>query len=151
APSVYFVSQDHLGDMDRYNDLLDIFDVIRLARHEAWGEPLQAGALLRRQGVGTLEDAVARLVDAPLQFDHDDATARITLGAGSTITIPREWHERLTDLTISGPNAEALMYAHVSMAALSRRPPDVSKEDATCAIVGEVKINNVFYRTEPQA
>src|SRR5439155_1517541 len=40
APALYFVSQDHLGDMDRYHDLLDVFDVIRLARHEAWGEPL---------------------------------------------------------------------------------------------------------------
>ena len=43
------------------------------------------------------------------------------------------------------------MYARASMAALSRRPPDVSQDDATCAIVGEVKFNNIFYRTEPQA
>lgn len=151
APAVYFVSQNHLGDMDRYNDLLDIFDVVRLARHEVWGEALQANALLQRAGAGDVKAAVARLIDVTAQLDHDDTTARITLGAGTTITIPRDWHERLTDLTISGPNAEALMYARASMAALSRRPPDVSQDDATCAIVGEVKFNNIFYRTEPQA
>jgi len=50
APAVYFVSQDHLGDMDRYRDLLDVFDVIRLARHEAWGEPLAAADSLARAG-----------------------------------------------------------------------------------------------------
>jgi len=160
APAVYFVSQDHLGDMDRYHDLLDIFDVIRLARHDAWGEPLPAAESLTRAGAGNVQHAAARLLqiafeghDPPpaVHFDHDDQAARITLGAGSTITIPREWHERLTDVSVSGPNAEALMYAHASLAALSHPAPEVSKEDATCAIVGEVKINDVFYREQPQA
>ena len=34
--SVYFVSSDHLGDLDRHDVLLDIFDVIRLVRWLAW-------------------------------------------------------------------------------------------------------------------
>jgi len=161
GPAVYFVSQDHLGDMDRHRDLLDIFDIVRLARHEAWGEPLPAADSLQRVGAGDLRQAAERLLRVAfeghdqtmpeIRFDHDDETARITLGAGSTITIPREWHERLTDVAIIGPNAEALMYAHASLAGLSRPAPSVSKEDATCGGVGEVKINSVFYREQPQS
>src|SRR5262245_7229212 len=37
-PFVYFVSSDHLGDMDRHGDVLDVFDVVRLMRHAAWNE-----------------------------------------------------------------------------------------------------------------
>ena len=161
APSVYFVSQDHLGDMDVHADLLDIFDVVRLARHDAWGEPLAAADTLRRAGVVDAVNAARTLLriafdgrDEPvpaIHLDHDDTTALLTIGDGSTITIPREWHERLTDLTIAGPHAEALMYARTSLAGLSRPVPAVSKDDATCAIVGEVKINNVFYREQPQS
>ena len=161
APSVYFVSQDHLGDLDRYNDLLDVFDVVRLARRDAWGEPLAASEALRRAGIVDAGSAARTLLrvaagreDEPLpaiQVDHDDATALITLGGDSTIAIPRVWHERLTDLTIVGPNAEALMHTHTSLAGLAHPAPAVSKDDATCAIVGEVTINSVFYREQPQS
>ena len=161
APSVYFVSQDHLGDMDVHADLLDIFDVIRLARHDAWGEPLAAADALRRAGAVDAGSAARTLLRIAadghdellpaIQLDHDDTTALMTIGGDSTITIPRTWHERLSDLTIVGPNAEALMHAHASLAGLARPAPAVSKDDATCAIVGEVTINNVFYREQPQS
>ena len=161
APSVYFVSQDHLGDMDVHADLLDIFDIIRLARHDAWGEPLAAADTLRRAGIVDAPNAARTLLriafdgrDEPvpaIRVDHDDTTVRLAIGDGSTITIPRAWHNRLTDLTIVGPHAEALMYARTSLAGLTRPAPAVSKDDATCAIVGEVKINNVFYREQPQS
>jgi len=161
APSVYFVSQDHLGDLDRYNDLLDIFDVIRFARHDAWGEPVAAADALRRAGAIDTASAVRTLLRIAFEgheqampaihLDHDDRTALITIGDSSTITIPRAWHERLTDVTIAGPQAEALMYARTSLAALTHPAPAVSKGDATCGIVGEVKINNVFYREQPQS
>jgi hypothetical protein len=161
APSVYFVSQDHLGDMDRYNDLLDVFDVIRLARHEAWGEPLPGAATLARAGVSDVRSAATMLLKsafeghayAPIdvRFDHDEDKALVTLTPGSTLAIPRVWQERLSDVTISGPNAEAMMYAHVSLAALSHPAPTMSRDDEVCGIVGEVKINDVFYREQPQA
>jgi len=154
APSVYFVSQDHLGDLDRHNDLLDIFDVIRLARREAWGEPAAAADLLARAGIVDVGTAVRRLLDktAPAaRLDHDSQSARITIGAGSTIDIPRVWRERLTDVTIAGPNAEALMYAHASLAALQRPAPAVDRDDARCAGVEDVAINDVFFRKQPQS
>ncbi len=161
APSVYFVSQNHLGDLDRYNDLLDIFDVIRLARHDAWGEPVQAAGILQRAGIVDVQTAARTLLRSTseehpialpaIRVDHDDQTAIIDAGGGSTITIPRAWHARLTDATFVGRNAELLMSAHASMAGLTRPAPAVSKDDATCAIVAEVKVNAIFYREQPHA
>ncbi len=162
GPNVYFVSQDHLGDLDRYHDLLDVFDVIRLARHEAWGEPLAAAGALQRAGIADAAAAVRTLFTrgtpagasepAPqVQLSHDDRTALLRIGADSRISIPRDWHEKLTDTTIAGPLAEAVMYAHVSFAELSLPAPGVDRLDARCAMVGEVHVNDVFYRQQPQA
>ena len=75
-PFVSFISADHLGDLDRHDDLLDIFDIARLVRHVAWQEPIRAEALvdLNRDGrvdqddlslaVGTLLQPTPRLVTA---------------------------------------------------------------------------------------
>src|SRR4051812_19196010 len=112
APLVYFVSQDHTGDLDRYHDLLDVFDVIRLARHDAWGEPLPAADSLRKAEITSVRAAVHSLLDGDVQpspgveLERDEISARIKIGSDSTIAIPREWHDKLTDLTIVGPNAE---------------------------------------------
>ncbi len=161
APSVYFVTQDHLGDPDRYDDLLDIFDVVRLARHEAWNEPLRAADALRRAGVGDARQAAEKLLqiayeghDAPVppvRFDHDADIARITIGGSSTISIPRAGHERLTDVTFIGANAEVLMRTHASLAALARPVPPVDIIDKRCAVVDEVMFNDEFYRAQPEA
>jgi Na+-translocating ferredoxin:NAD+ oxidoreductase RnfD subunit len=43
------------------------------------------------------------------------------------------------------------MQAHRSLAALSRPAPDVDKNDARCGLVEGVKVNDVFYREQPQA
>ena len=156
APLVYFVSQDHLGDLDRYYDLLDVFDVVRLARHEAWGEPLPAADLLRRAGIIDARTAIQRLLPAdgpPLhvEIDHDEQSVRIRFAGDSTIVIPRDWHQEVTDLAFAGPHAEALMYARRSLAALARPAPAVDRNAARCALVDEVKINDVFYREQPHA
>src|SRR5206468_1503574 len=39
-PFVYFISSDHVGDLDRHDDLLDVFDVARLVSHVVWHEPV---------------------------------------------------------------------------------------------------------------
>src|SRR5262245_37739682 len=62
APFVYFVSQDHLGDLDVHGDLLDVFDVVRLARAGAWGEPIPHAEELRRAGITNASDAIAALM-----------------------------------------------------------------------------------------
>jgi hypothetical protein len=163
TPMVYFVSQDHLGDLDRYNDLLDIFDVIRLARYQAWGESLPAADALRKTGIVDVRNAADRLLTAaatgsetPLadvRLEHDETEARITIGGTSRIVIPRAWHEKLTDVSFVGAQAETLMRAHLSIAALTRpaRDVDVKGDWMPCALVEEVRVNDVFYREQPQA
>jgi hypothetical protein len=96
APFVYFVSQNHLGDLDRHGDLLDIFDVIRLARHDAWNEPLPFAEKLDRAGVTGVPAIVAALLDAAsddkhphIHVEHDDNAIRVAIGGSSSVTIPR--------------------------------------------------------------
>jgi len=160
APFVYFVSQDHLGDLDRHDDLLDIFDVVRLARRDAWGEPLPLEPALSRAGITSVRTAVAALLRtasdegvAPesIQVAHDDRSIRIGIAGDSSVTIPRAWNQRITDLTMSGGHAEVLMHAHASLAAIGRRQPAISRSDALCGIVDEIAINDVFYREQPHA
>jgi hypothetical protein len=167
TPMVYFVSQDHLGDLDRYNDLLDIFDVIRLVRHEAWGEPLPAADSLRKAGVVDVRTAADRLLNvaggagpeapiapiADVRVEHDETEARITIGGTSRIVIPRAWHEKLTDVAFVGAPAEVLMRAHASIAALIRPAPTAPEfgDTTLCARIEEVRVNDVFYREQPQA
>lgn len=161
APLVYFVSNDQLGDLDLHGDLLDVFDLVRLSRHLAWQEPLPfEGALARAQiGPADLERAATILARAagdrgtdPVvsAFDHDNREARLTLGDGSTIAIPRTWSGRITDVAFSGTLAPKLMTTSVSIAALahaSANPPPA--REVLCAQLTEVAVNRVFYRREP--
>jgi len=152
APSVYFVSQNHLGDMDRHDDLLDIFDVIRLVRHDTWGEPLHAAHALERAHVSGPAAAIDSLLGpAAVHVEHDDRTARVAIDGDSTITIPRDWHEKVTDLTVVGPHAERLMAARKSFAALSRQAPELPRDDANCGMLVDKTLNDVFYRQQPEA
>jgi hypothetical protein len=151
APNVYFVSQNHVGDMDRHDDLLDVFDVIRIVRHEVWGEPLHAADVLERAHVATAAGAITALIGPmTVRIDHDDRTARIAIGGDSTITVPRDWHERLTDLAFMGPHAEALMSARRSFAALGRPAREISRDEANCGGIEGATVNAVFYRRQPQ-
>jgi hypothetical protein len=160
APFVYFVAHDHLGDLDRHGDLLDIFDLVRLARHTAWGEPMVFEAELARAGVDSPEQAADTLA-APFSraaagthalsgIVHDDVGARVTFRDGSSIGIPRAWRGRITDLSVTGPLAQAIMSSTVSLASLERtashRAPD---HQTACAQMEDVEVNRVFYRQEP--
>src|SRR4029450_3472201 len=110
TPFVYFVSQDHLGDLDAHGDLLDIFDVVRLARHSAWGEPVLFADALQRAGITSAPDAVAVLMRPLLKeatkhalagIDHDASALRFRFSDGSSITVPREWHGLISSLTFT--------------------------------------------------
>ncbi len=61
---MYFVNHDHLGDLDAHGDVLDVFDIVRLARHEAWNEPLPFADRLRAVGAGDVRDR-GQTPDAP--------------------------------------------------------------------------------------
>jgi len=159
APFVYFISANHLGDQDTRGDFVDIFDLIRLVRHVTWGEPIALADRLARAGISDrdiertteiLGDGFAIGKERPLvkAIEHDHNQARLILRDASTITIPRRWRDRITDVEFSGPLAIALMASPVPMTTLedarSRQP-----QSDVCAQMENITVNDVFYLHEP--
>src|SRR5262249_40740175 len=111
APSVYFVSHDHLGDRDIHGDLVDIFDVIRLVRPEAWSVPAPFADRLRAAGITDARAAIVRLLRplmkanagrAVTSIEHSPTEARIVLADESSVSIPRPWHGSISEVTFNG-------------------------------------------------
>jgi hypothetical protein len=164
APFVFFVSRDHLTDLDLHGDLLDVFDLIRMMRHLAWHEPLPFAARLASIGIDDdgLDAVITRLerefqpapgIGAPPRFSFDERVADLTFGDGSRLTVPREWHGRITDVTISGPLASALMWStepveRLRLARPSVAAPPPQKADP-CQAFDQIVVNAAFYRREP--
>jgi hypothetical protein len=160
-PLVFFVSRDHLRDLDLHGDLLDVFDLIRMMRHLAWNEPLPFAERLASAGIGdrALDALVAKLERrfelsaadaAAMVFSHDDHRAQITLAAGSSLTVPRDWHGLITDVAIDGPLASALMSSTErveSLRLLSTRSAPAEADQ--CTMFEDIAINAPFYRREP--
>jgi hypothetical protein len=159
-PSVYFVSTDHLGDLDRHDDLADIFDLIRLLRHQAWNEPLTDAQTWDLNDDGRLDQADARLLIQRLVRNVDPgrsggAVTRIDLGAtavtvdladGSTLSIPHDFDGRVTDLVAKGDLAGKLIYARESMVMLRK---GAGPAGDACGSVHDIAVNAAFYRDEP--
>lgn len=159
-PFVYFVSSDHLGDLDRHDDLWDIYDLIRLVRHVAWQEPLPHPGLedLTADGRVTRDDvppAVARLLypgvpvtDVPplRSFEASAAAAVIEWSDGSRVTFPRQTRGRVSDLGVEGALGAKLLEARV---ARDGTPLGAARAGG-CALLDQVRINDVFYRRELQ-
>jgi len=160
APSVYFVTTNHLGDVDVHGDLLDIFDVVRLVRRDAWNEPLPFADHLRMAGADSVGAAVARLAAAVgaaggaepalTSLERDEQRARLKFVDRSIITVPRVWHGRITEVRFEGALAEALMRARVSIASLrlgtaNGRP----SHEEICAQLEGIEVNQVYFRKEP--
>ena len=156
TPAVFFISQDHFGDLDLNRDLLDIFDLIRAMRHAAWGEATP-DARANLQGAPALEVIAGRLAQRfesrdptsgslVMRLVHDDREAVLTLSDGSTITVPRRWRGQITDVGLRGPLATALMSSSVPAI-----PADAATARAADSCVGldRVEVNRVFYRREP--
>jgi hypothetical protein len=155
APFVYFVSDDHLGDLDVHGDLLDIFDVVRLMRQSAWKEPVTDASRLGAVGVTDPRTAVLALWPptgdgsaAASSLAFDAASVRMTFADGSSIVVPREWHRRITDLTVTEGLASILMTARRSLSAIAAAAPRPSSIEA-CTQFTDVAVNQVFYRREP--
>src|SRR5207247_10112887 len=111
VPFVYIFCTVHLGDLDRFGDLLDVFDLVRLLRHVAWSESTPASDRVDFDGDGRLTAAdIGAVVDtlvaasgrphvkgAP-QVVFDATRATLRLADGSTMTVPRVWANRITDV-----------------------------------------------------
>ena len=165
APFVFFVSTDHLGDLDRHGDLLDVFDLARMLRAVAWHEALPfAGRLdLDRDGRVTEHDIriAAGLLLSDSEGDQVDAvaleagTAAILFRDGSRIAVPRSWSGRVTDLSVDGALAEKVLQTTRSFAEIAEiaeiAAPGRAATDAVCRELEEVAVNRPFYRREPHA
>ena len=162
APLVFFVSRDHLGDLDLHGDLIDSFDLIRMMRHLAWDETLPFADRLAAAGIGdraldTLIAVLARRFGltpaeaAPAALEHDGRRAQLTFADGSSLVVPREWRGLMTDVTFRGALASGLMSSTARVDALRRsagRAPGATEADP-CTIFEQVSVNAAFYRREP--
>jgi hypothetical protein len=131
TPLVFFVSDDHLGDQDRHEDLLDVFDVARMVNAAATAD---------------LAEAVPRLLPSAPPFTITTGVDRNTLrfADGSELTVPRSF-SRVTDLHITGPAATALSYAR-----LHRWRLNAGHEPApSCRELEDLTVNAPYYRREP--
>jgi hypothetical protein len=159
-PFVFFVSDDHLGDLDRHGDVLDVFDLVRMMRHLAWSEPLAANAPLDHDGNGAIDErdlgvAVVRLLGdgattsalaAPTFIDVDAHAVTLRLSDGSRLSVPRAFGGRVTDLDVDGTLAGTLVASRRSFTSLTAAP---RRHLDPCRVVGPVTTNAVFYRKEP--
>jgi hypothetical protein len=166
TPYVFFVTADHIGDLDVHGDLLDVFDVLRLARHIAWGEPLPWADRLDLNGddvtdVGDLRQAIALLsargsgpgpradrTTAQLDVNADALTIR--LADGSSIEVPKSGRS-LTDARITDGVAGRIVHSTQSFAAIAdARDPAVQPPADPCLRPDPPVVNRRFDRAEPQ-
>src|SRR5688572_3273507 len=153
APLIYFVSSDHLGDLDRSGEMLDIFDIARLARYAAGVDtsPLDSVLDLNHDqrtdaadlgnAVGLLLPEVTRQQDPFVRVVRDGDRASVHLSDGSWISVPLAM-SRQTDLALEGVLASELV-------SRSRTLTSAQSAPTRCEAMHEIAINSVFYRREP--
>lgn len=162
-PFLYFVSSDHLGDLDRQHDLLDVFDLVRLVRFVEWHEAVELPEWLDLDDNGSIEQAdlrrAAQLLaenvavldgeQAVQRIDTTEDSATLRFSDGSTLTIPRAFAGRVTDLEASGGIAGQLLHARRSPREIRTIGPD-PRRSGWCGAVTMASVNDAFYLTEPQ-
>lgn len=160
-PLVAFISDDHLADLDRHDDLLDMFDLVRMLRHIAWQEPLRAADKVDLNHDGRVDAAdvdtlvtlavpemMARFPAPASSIDTTEATVTVRLADQSWVSVPRAFGGRQTDVALSlhgefAPELITRPRTFTSLAYPARpRPTD-------CLPAGELKFNTRFYLSEP--
>lgn len=161
-PLVYFVSDDHVGDLDTGDRLLDLFDVVRLLRHLAWQEPVRATAQLDRDHDGALTEADLRAnlrivlggldrgepsIDRLIDVESSDTRVQARFIDGTTLVVPRRWDGLATDLEIGEGMAEAVMSSRHRFA--QPYPAPRNPLETQCLGPGGIWLNQPFYRVLP--
>jgi hypothetical protein len=160
-PLVLFISDNHLGDLDTHDDVLDAFDIIRVLRHLAWGEPLRTADRIDLSADGRIDVAdleqIVRMQTANLL--RDSTTAAITrietadqsvtlhLVDGSWLSVPRDFSGLQTDLSLSlnGEMAPALISRRRTMTSIRSAPPP----RGSCIPATTIRANSPFNWSEP--
>lgn len=148
--STFYISSDHMGDLDKGGEWLDIFDVVRLVQHLSWPGLELPAPPVDANGNGSIEQAdlatlVTRLLGAPAGgLTADEARADLQLADGSHLVIPRNFSRRITDLAVEGAFARRLISARTPLA-----PTDLlAASSSGCQPIERVTMNDVFYRRE---
>jgi hypothetical protein len=151
-PLVYFVDDRHLYDLDRHGDVLDVFDVVRALRREAWNEPgaehedvraLVARVLGPERGSAPSDQFIREI-----RSNLDEASIEMT--DGSRFVVPRRWSGAITDLSVTDGLAAALCHARRTWSSLPPEAHAAVNQDDNCFVFDRVVVNDVFYREEPQ-
>lgn len=165
-PAIHFISDAHLDDLDVHGDLLDVFDVIRIVRGFAWREPLPDADRLDLDGDGRISEAdVRQAVDVLLRsrtgllfpegavdtLRVDDTRAVITLKDRSTLTVPRAFSGRLSDIVSEGEYSRALVRAAVPFWKIPELVGATPADDRTCHALRNLAVNRAFHLAEPDA
>jgi hypothetical protein len=133
-PFVFFIDDRHLVDLDRHDDLLDAFDVIRAVHSGgATGEAVQ-----------TLVGALLPEAAQPIALTRGPDATALRLADGSVMTVPREWAGRVTEVSVTPGFAARLLYQR-----RSRHAPLDSQFQADRCSLERVAVNDVFFRREP--
>lgn len=173
APPLFVMSTDHLGDLDADQSALDVFDLVRMARHIYWGEPLPVRERLDLDGDGTVAETDLRRAAALLADDHSpadevvDPIARIDHGEDaitilyrdrSQMTIPRSAIHTISDVrlrdAITGTAAAEVVKHSRTFASLgpdyeaAKRRTERLMTDR-CLGIHEIAINHATYRLLP--
>jgi hypothetical protein len=156
-PFVAFISDDHLADLDRHGDMLDLFDVVRALQHIAWREPLPfADKLdLDRNGAvdaadvtamvqATSADLLARTPQRSPRIEATDTAVTLLLPDDSWLRVPRDFNGTQTGIEVSldGEMAPAVIARSRTFTSLTPAPP------GTCSPAPEVVFNGPFYLAE---
>ena len=165
---MFVLSRDHLGDLDLGGRLLDVFDLARLARHLAWGEPLTTPAVLDLDADGAVTEADLRLGASLLadERDHspaataqvvatvtaDASTVTLRFTDGSALAVPRATDGRITDLVTERGVASIVMSRARSFASIKPRPVPLPRSDGpgvSHKCLAEIGLDQVPYRRQP--
>ena len=161
-PYVYFVSDRHTSNLDADDVLLDLFDVVSVTRHIAWGEPVRARAKLDADQDGDIDEADLRAmlrkmlggldrgepsVDRLRELSIRDNAAVLSFVDDSRLTVPRQWNGDYTDLAIDQGIAENLFSGRYRFT-----QPDPAPKvplEIQCLGPGGITINAAYYRVQP--
>jgi len=168
-PLVFFVTSNDFGDQDRHGDFVDVFDIVRLLRHEAWQEPIAAPSMVDfdRDGtitfhdldlaIGVVESDKNNPIAVPSpgtarRVTHDDAAATLEFRDGSTLTVPRAFSGRVLDLDARGDIARGIVHTRRSSRSVGLSPEAGAARRGShdCfSVAGGA--DAVFYRAQPQS
>ena len=89
-PNIFFVTSDDFGDQDRHDDFVDVFDVVRLARHEAWREAVAQPSTLDFDHDGSLTFHDLDIAIGILESDKNNPIAVAVSGNGASSDCRRD-------------------------------------------------------------